>query len=654
MIKSLIIILLFLTLISFVGGTIIRLCRITPMKDDFSNVFVNMLLGLVTLVSIYSIFVTKGNTISLGIVAILIMCLIGVFVHTHTVTSFVEIFSKIFNIKIVVSVLILTLALFIFHAFFFFNSPYNNEVHFDYFCYSALGDCMVNRGVESLNCENDLLCEVDLSPTPYHYFDIWLAMFIAAVANVTSAEAMFVEAYVIMAVLCALGFIAIVRCYSQNLFVQIIAFSSILLGGIVCADTSIGSNILNFTQRTHIIVPLCNTKTIAIALFMTASILAFICNKMLFYYIAMAVPLICITVTPAVYSGLGCMMLYDLFWNDKEHRKQIVNAFATLFAMALFILGFYFLQGDGAYAMDDFSLRIVIENITTGFADMCKSVVKFPIFFMLYHLVFLLIIFYLYRKELDFLFEFQKLKSLFIFVVVMETVAFTVSLCYKGNWDCFQFIDMPTLFLVPVYVLLFALPFRYIGNIALKIVVGVMYVLLLVVSIMEGYYQTGLRGTFYDMKSPDDVAYIQAIEKEFVEKHKNKVGVGIRDVYDDAFPYRTRVGLPYQFCPQIPTLNLKTINICTLTPIRPEWQNEETENRRNNNTFTRFAIAYQQKYGQMLEDSLQLAFVKQNKIEFMIVVDGQTMPEIFTPYIDTIFSRPNKTEKFIFFKEFEE
>ena len=62
-----------------------------------------------------------------------------------------------------------------------------------------------------------------------------------------------------------------------------------------------------------------------------------------------------------------------------------------------------------------------------------------------------------------------------------------------------------------------------------------------------------------------------------------------------------------------------------------------------------FANQYQETHGAQTEEFLQLEFVRQNKIEFMIVRDGKTMPSIFEPYVDTVFYRPNTTEKFVFF-----
>ena len=646
MIKSILLVFLFLIAIYFIGWAICRICKINVRRNSFVECAAYMVIGLVSAVSLYSLFVTKGNTISLGIIGILILCLLRAKKQTYVCHDNYS-FSEYKNV--IISAFVITICFFAFHAYFFFNTPYNNEAHFDYFCYSALGDCMVNRGIESLNCVNDLLAELNLSPTPYHYFEIWLSMLIATIGGITAAESIFVETYVILSVIYALCLLAIVRCYSKNIVVQIISFSAVLLGGVVCANTSIELSMFNFIQRTSIVAPLCNTKTIAMALFMAVSVLAFIHDKILFYYVAMAVPLVCISITPAVYSALGCMMLYDFFVNNNGNRKNIAWSFAALFVSALFIIAFYFLQGDSSYTMDDFSFRIILENIRTNLSEMIKSAVKFPFFFLLYHFAFIAIFVYLYFKEKKCRPDLRKLTSMFVFVIVLEIVAFVVSLCYKGNYDWFQFMEMPTLFLAPIYVLFFAFSIQYSGHAVLKTGVGITYVLLLVYSVWGGYYQTGLRGIFYDMKSSDDVAYIQAIEKEFLEKHENKVGEGIRDVYDDAFPYRTRVGLPYQFCPQIPTLNLKTINICTLTPIRPEWQNEETVNRRNNNTFTRFANQYQETHGAQTEEFLQLEFVRQNKIEFMIVRDGKTMPSIFEPYVDTVFYRPNTTEKFVFF-----
>lgn len=649
MIKSIIIIFVSFVVFYFCGDLMLRLCKI-KIRNEFTCFLVSFFIGMLVLVSLYSMVITRGNTISWGIVFVLFFCL-----HRLSAISYCDggLHTAFAYKNIIISIVGIIICFFTFHAYFFFNSPYNNEVHFDYFCYSALGDCMVNRGVESLNCVNDLLGEVSLSPTPYHYFEIWLTMLIATVGGITAAESIFVEAYVILATMYAICLIAIVKCYSKNYVIHIVALSAVLLGGIVCADTSIGTNVLNFTQRTSVIIPLCNTKTVAVALFMAVSMLAFIHDKILFYYVTTAVPFVCISITPAVYSALGCMLLYDLFWNDDGNKKGIIIAFAMLIISALFIIAFYFLQGNSTYTMDDFSFRIVIENVKNNGVEMIKSVVKFPFFFVLYHVGVIAIIVYLYFKEKVSRIELKKLISLAVFVLVLEFMAFVVALCYKGNYDWFQFMEMPTLFLAPIYVLLFAFSIQYTGHIVLKAGVGLLYVLLLVYSVLGGYWQTGLRGIFYDMKSPNDVAYIQAIEKEFVEKHTNKIGVGIRDVYDDAFPYRTRVGLPYQFCPQIPTLNLKTINICSLTPIRSEWQNEETVNRRNNNTFTRFANEYQSMYGLKTEDYLQLEFVKQNNIEFMVIRDGQTMPSIFESYVDTIFYRPNSTEKFVFFKPWE-
>lgn len=656
MIKSLLIIFIFLLSLYAIGAFVWKLCGFNQQQDVFANVFIRMILGLVFSVSLFSIIITRGDTISIAILAIMGICIYYVHsnANTHEVcdtTRSRAYVADLLDMKLLVVLLSSTVAFFLFHALFFFNEPYNNEVHFDYFCYSALGDCMLHRGIESLNCVNDLLCEVNVKPSPYHYFDIWMTMLVASLFNITSAESIFVETYVVLAVLYTLGAVAIIRCFSDSWFYTIIGATAVLLTGVVCTDVAITLDSSNILSRLVFHSPLENTKTLAFSLFMELAIFCYLKDRNLFYYAMMAVPLVCITVTPAIYVGLAVAIFVDFIFNV-HNRRNLMFVGITLMMISVFILCFYFLRDTGAYAMEDFSLRLVKENVQQGWSVLLKSLIKYPLFLLLIHIPFIILFVLIYMKNQESRESVRSLLYLIVFTVFVEITGFMVSSLYDGNYDKFQFFDMPSMILPSVYMIFFAILMSYSRAFIIKLAVVVLYIVLIIIGNSRAYFQTGLRGTFYNMNDAEDVAYIQSIEKEFIEKHKNTVGVGIRDVYDDAFPYRTRVGLPYQFCPQIATLNLKTINICTLAPIREEWNNEETRNRKANNTFTRFAERYQEEYGVMSDDSLQLQFCKQNSIEFMIVVDGQQIPKIFEPYVDTIFYRPHSTEMFVFFKDF--
>lgn len=637
----------------FTGTTLLCFIKQKPFCDVFGDTFVRLLLGLTVTIVLYSIVHTNGDTISLGFV------LLGVcyffFDRKRWLSKDFLPLKTYFVLgrtqrEVLGTAFISLVCFFVFRAYFFYNEPYNNEVHFDYFCYSALGDCMLNRGIESLNCVNDLLCETNLNPSPYHYFEIWLTLLISQCFSITTGEIIFVEVYVILGIMHILGIVAIVRCFTNSRAYSIISPFMILLAGMVCYNVAFSADMFNLPLRVSFVSPLCNTKTLMISLYMLLAVYAFIKRRTMSYYILMALPLLCIALTPSVYAALGIVLIVDILKSTKESRREIIITLGALLTMSVGIVLFYFCRGGEAYAMDDFSLRLVQENIVNNLSQIIKSAVKFPFFFMLYHAPIIAFLFYIWKKHTHGKQNIKAYTLLFLFIICLELMGFIASNLYEGNYDHGQFMEMPSLFLVSIYVLVFGLVFKHIDNF-IEILFAISLLLTIaLLSISNAYYQTGLRGTFYDMNDANDVAYIQSIEKEFVNKHHNKIGVGIRDVYDDAFPYRTRVGLPYQFCPQIPSLNLKTINICTLTPIKEEWNNNETINRKANNTFTRFATNYQQENKQISVDSLQLEFVKQNKIEFMIVVDGQERPQIFDPYIDTTFYRPNSSEQFVFFK----
>jgi len=147
-------------------------------NKPFENIFINLFIGLTTIVFSYSILKTAGLTINIFIIIITILYLkinkLNISVPKIELKYSILLFSK--RIVFVLPIL----ALFILQEEWYFGEDniLNRVPHFDFLFYSNISSSLIQFGNENKDMAlNYIFPETFDGITPYHYFELWLTSF---------------------------------------------------------------------------------------------------------------------------------------------------------------------------------------------------------------------------------------------------------------------------------------------------------------------------------------------------------------------------------------------------------------------------------------------------------------------------------------------
>ena len=639
---ALVAIIVSLIILYIVGSFALWIARTKPQADAFCDTFFRLILGLIVSTTIYASVVTCFNTVQLGFFIIGVCCLvyksrIGELCKYPICDIFRLNKTQILCFSIV---LLSAIICFFFIGYGFYDSPWNCDLHPDYYYYSALGELMVGRGVETTTVFNDLVVKMDLVPTPYHYIEIWLAMLLNLVFKINVSELLFVVVYVILCSIYLIGLLAIVRNFCAKILMQFLAVLALVFVPIAFFNYEVDSplQIIDFSVYS----PITDTKTLIVAVFFLFSLLIYLKNKQLFILSLLCLPIVNIALAPAIFPVIGIMVLLKIIFG-KGNRIEFVNLIVSIIFAGL-IIAFYFLQSGNTEVLGSFSNSdVILDNIMNKKLIIIKSTIKFICFLLIFHipLIVLWLVCYFSNKQKT-VECFKKIRELYVIIPLFLIIAFVFSQVVMGIVNHSQFFSIPILILPAFYLLNFVCIGVATDSRGLKVGLVVLYIVFAVINITKiNVFQC------YEVKY--DARYIDDISKIEI---KNKIGVSLLNVNSYSPTEGIHFGHPFQVCGQIPELNFKTICISVLDTIPLANSSPTVLPEIYNSTFYKYAEDYRNNVNNKASvGEIQLKFIKENKIEYMIAERGVMLPDILEPLVDTIFTDDKTGEQFIFLKE---
>jgi hypothetical protein len=178
------IVIIVLAISFFVGYTLLSVVKPVSQKSPQTlfSFFSNTLIGLIVLVSIYSIVITSGKTVSW--LYIILLFGYGYFGKLKIMIDNTPIISKC-HLKFGLSLLVVSLVLYLIYlsALFDFRTLRFTDTFCDWQFYSKTSQYL-NLGFESTTQFDNIA--FGGSFTPYHYFEIWLAAIISKIFSIPS------------------------------------------------------------------------------------------------------------------------------------------------------------------------------------------------------------------------------------------------------------------------------------------------------------------------------------------------------------------------------------------------------------------------------------------------------------------------------------
>ena len=336
MISSFIYSVVFSFLFYLVGFFHTSFWKFNRQQNRFNMMFLRMVLGIISITTIFAIVKTSGSSILIGIVVISLL-----FVYFNK-----DSFLKTPNFKIlktdfkVLYLYVLVLLIFNF-LFFYIIYPNSFGVHPDYLFYGALSDYITAFGKESTYLS--IYNPEQLSNKLYHFFNEWCVGFISLLINRTGSYSLL---YVFHPITYSILFIGLI--HLTQLITKTNISKSILLVSIffIASSLSLGEglpsllNIGGFHLRYASFLSTPSSSKLVIVTILLLMMIVFY-NKKKEYNAVIILSLICFiwpSTVPGIVGGVSLYILYKYFYKKEKVLYEIIIISITIFCFALLFL----------------------------------------------------------------------------------------------------------------------------------------------------------------------------------------------------------------------------------------------------------------------------------------------------------------------------
>lgn len=642
------------------GSFVLWLLRTAPKADVFYETFVRLIVGLVSVVSAYAIVKTCGNTILWGFLIVGVLYLLyakrnKLFLGKYRVRNLLPDDKNILLPALVMFVL--GIGFFLFQGAFFYATPINNMPHGDYAFYSTVSSVLNDFGVEASDWQS-VVIGGSTAPSPYHYFDIWLPVIFINILQGDTYEAFVVVTQSIFMVILAMGMIAVTRKvmgYTEaaslrqaqgaknggvgRILIQILSVLSIFFAGLLFVKILPQSSDFIFSNS-------CSLKYLSVSMFVVWTVLAMLERKGGWYLPMLCLPVVNIITAPVAFTT--AVLLLGMSALRRKSLKHIVLPVVSVFAVAVFIVLFYFLQA-GESASGGLSLSTILDSFVEDKTKPFKIIFgSFAILLSVYAYYLLpTIVSAISRKRNDYWTLVKDDAIVFVGMFTVVCVGVVVWGLTHVIADSVQFFMVSAIPWINVIVWLFILfSFKISNRIA-----GYFVMAFVVLMAALNFYQIEKVPFYRYSQKYVDADYVKGVSAAISETEGLHLGVFIQDS-SQMFRYWdfNCFGVGAEFKHFTSELYLTAVypepNIDKFAEIdKPRIQKAV-----KGNPFQNFMIDYKLVHLDSRYDEIVLEFVKANDCKFVYLSSGCKLPETVEPYIDKRFVNKKNGECFFTLK----
>lgn len=645
------------------GSLVLWLLRTAPKTDRFYETFVRLIIGLVSVVSAYAIIKTCGNTILWGFLIVGVLYLLyakrnKLFLGKYCVRNLLPDDKNI--LLPVLVMFLLGIGFFLFQGSFFYATPINNMPHGDYAFYATVSSVLDDFGVEASGWEN-VVIGGSTAPSPYHYFDIWLPVIFINILRGDTYEAFVVVTQSIYMVILAMGMIAVTRKVMDytdvasirtlsvveglrfggvgRILIQILSVLSIFFAGLLFVKILPQSSDFIFSNS-------CSLKYLSVSMFVVWIVLAMLEKKGGWYLPMLCLPVVNIITAPVSFTT--AVLLLGMSALRRKSLKHIVLSVVSVFAVAVFIVLFYFLQA-GESASGGMSLSTILDSFADDKAKPFKIIFgSFAILLSVYAYYLLpTIVSAVSRKRNDYWTLVKDNTIVLVSVVTVVCVGTVVWGLTHVMADSIQFFMVSAIPWVNVAIWLLIL-FSF--KIANKVAGYLVMAFVLLMAALNFYQIEKVPFYRYSQKSVD-ADYVKDVSAAISETAGSHLGVFIQDSSQMVEYWDFNCfGVGAEFKHFTSDLYLTAVypepNIDKFAEIdKPRIQKAV-----KGNPFQNFMIEYKSAHSDSRYDEIVLEFVKANDCKFVYLSSGCKLPETVETYIDKRFVNKKNGECFFTLK----
>lgn len=642
------------------GSFVLWLLRTAPKADVFYETFVCLIVGLVSVVSVYAIVKTCGNTILWGFLIVGVLYLLyakinKLFLDKFCIRNLLPDGKKV--LLLVLVMFVLGIGFFLFQGAFFYATPINNMPHGDYAFYSTVSSVLNDFGVEASDWQS-VVIGGSTAPSPYHYFDIWLPVIFINILQWDTYEAFVVVTQSIFMVILAMGMIAVTRKVMDytdvaslrqaqgamlggvgRILIQILSVLSIFFAGLLFVKILPQSSDFIFSNS-------CSLKYLSVSMFVVWTVLAMLEKKGGWYLPMLCLPVVNIITAPVSFTT--AVLLLGMSALRRKSLKHIVLPVVSVFTVAVFIVLFYFLQA-GELASGGMSLSTILDSFADDKAKPFKIIFgSFAILLSVYAYYLLPTIVSAISRKRNYYWTLVKDNAIvFVSVVTVVCVGTVVWGLTHVMADSIQFFMVTAIPWVNVAIwLLILFSFKIANKVA-----GYLVMAFVVLMAALNFYQIEKVPFYRYSQKYVDADYVKGVSAAISETEGLHLGVFIQD--------SSQMVRYWDFnCFGVGTEFKHFTSDLYLTAVYPEPNIDkfaEIDKPRiqkavKGNPFQNFMIEYKSAHPDSRYDEIVLEFVKANDCKFVYLSSGCKLLEPVEPYIDKRFVNKKNGECFFTLK----
>ena len=653
-------ILISLPVFYFVGTLLLWLTRVKLPKDIFYETFVRLVVGLVSVVAIYAIVKTCGNTILCGFLIVGVLYLQyakrnNLFLGKYCIANLLPDGKKV--LLPVLVMFLLGFAFFLFQGSFFYATPINNMPHGDYAFYSTISSVLNDFGVEASDWQS-VVIGGSTAPSPYHYFDIWLSVIFINILQGDTYEAFVVVTQSIFMVILAMGMIAVTRKvmgYTEaaslrqaqgaknggvgRILIQVLSVLSIFFAGLLFVKILPQSSDFIFSNS-------CSLKYLSVSMFVVWTVLAMLEKKGGWYLPMLCLPVVNIITAPVAFTTAVLLLCMSAL--RRKSLKHIALPVVSVFAVAVFIVLFYFLQA-GESASGGLSLSTILDSFVEDKTKPFKIIFgSIAILFSVYAYYLLPTVVSLISRKRNEYWTLMKDNAIvfvgMLAVICIGVVVWGLTHIMADSMQFFMVSAIPWINVIVWLLILFS--FKISNRIA-----GYFVMAFVVLIATLNICQIDKNPFYRYLPNGRDVYCVKDVAIAISETDGLHLGVFIQDT--------AQMNEYWDFnCFWVGNVFKHFTSDLYLTAVYPEPNIDKYDDAIKPkikkavgvNPFQNFMAEYRQTNPYSRYEDIVLEFIRVHNCKFVYIISGCKLPESIVPYIDKRFVDKNSGECFFSLK----
>ena len=649
--------LLFLAIFFGIGFVLLKTFSGRVSLTRHKTLFASIFLGIVISVTIFSIFVTRFRTISLGF--LLIFALLIPEMRRFPIVNKMAVKDSFFSLKkfavfaLVYFIFYLWEAIFLFKAGSFpFVLPHN-----DFIFSSNVSASLIKTGYENFFMEGNLYNPAYHFMIPYHYFEIWVNSFIVFFTGANNLLTLMLCVFPIFYFAAWMGIVSLFEHFVKdvNWKEYLLSFLLLFLGGLIVELKQ-----SEFFYNLHALAPLpmelATKKYAAFYVFIVAGLLLIINKKIVpCALIILSLSFVSITAFPAIFAGTILFILLNSFLKLMDKRTA-VRLFFYLVIISAFIglVYFYFNKSPFGLVFTNQNTSITskllsAQYLKTFFHVVAGSATETALLYLPFLVLGLLV---LKRTGLKKWSKEYKI-GLLLFTAITASALFIWALLWEmSNAAGFYASSLCYLNILLIFLFIFYYKENYPDFSPAKRLLLTGFIVLIACRLCLAFYYNWDKKVQQEALYSDQ--YVNEIANETGIKNLNPYGVSLMDYnkYNNLFSKNTffiRLG---QYLKLVSNLSLTTnINIITAPLPQDTLLQKQEEELIQLSVFHQF-VEDQKKNNRFVSlDQSQLDFIDKYHIQYVIADQGVELSSLLQKRVRKEIADPVSGERFILLNE---